>query len=60
MLLSNVFHTKVVDNKREQNWPCYVFPQARCVGTFVVAVGEETFSKEFAEDPRWLVASPGK
>ena len=46
MLTSYIFNTKVIDNKGKMDETCDVFPQAQCVGNFLVSMGPEAFLEE--------------
>jgi hypothetical protein len=46
MLFSNIFHPKIVNHQSECDRPRLVLPQARCVCTLVVPMGEWSFLEE--------------
>jgi hypothetical protein len=58
MFFSNIFDTKIIDNKRERDRPCFMFPQARSIVTLVITVREEMLSKELVGKDTCLGKAP--
>ncbi len=67
VFLPNVFDSKIIDDQRECNRLCFVFPEAGGIVASIVSVGEQSFFAEaclpgylLVGAPIRLVAFPGK
>ncbi len=60
VLLSRVFHTKVINNKREQYWSGGMLPKSRCLFAFVVTMRGKPFLEEFICKYSSLWQSPNR
>jgi hypothetical protein len=58
MFFSDVFDTKIVDNQRERDWLCFMFPQAGSIVTFLITMREETLLKELVGEDTCLGKAP--
>ena len=47
MLFSHIFYAEIIDDKCESNWPPFMPPESRHVGTFMGTVGGKAFLQEF-------------
>jgi hypothetical protein len=46
VLLANIFNPKIIDYQLEGDRACKMMPEARGMFTFIIAMGEETFSEQ--------------
>ncbi len=58
VFFSNIFDTKIVNNQCERDRPCFMFPQAGSIVTFVITVREEMLSKELVGKDTCLGEAP--
>jgi hypothetical protein len=58
VLLTLVFHSKIIDNEGEGDGMCYVFPETWGILAFVITMGGEMLAKELVGKDASLWLSP--